>query len=244
MLLGALPQNLRYSFTAPLSPTMRKYLNIDLAGNSRPQSSQSTYVLPATRPTSSLAPAPSKWEETRPRPATSMARHHSAPSSALALTKSSITMASKFTRSEAEPILAPNIVAGPSSKNRDNMPPPAIIPQRRQQAQSEPQAHLEYPAGIRRPQLNFAARPQEVGSSKTSTQTQVLRPESAQAFAPPPKQNAGPLRAEAISVKGGSLGGPQRVPLPEAQRPPAPSKPLLTSQEAKVSGEVEVVFRR
>jgi hypothetical protein len=245
MLPGALSLNVRYSFTAPLSPTMKKYLNIDIAGNSRPQSSQSTHVLPATRPTSSLASAPSKWEETRPRPATSMARHRSESSSAPAPTKSSTAMASKLPRSEAEPIIAPNIghsAAGPSSKNRDNMPPPAIIPQHRQQAQSEPQAPPEHPAGTGRPQLKVAAQSQEACSSKMAAQ--VLRPESTQTFAPPPKQYAGPLRAETITVKERTLGGPQRVLLPEAQRPPAPSKPLLMSQETKVSAEVEVVPRR
>lgn len=224
---------------------MKKYLNIDIAGNSRPQSSQSTHVLPATRPASSLAPAPSKWEETRPRPATSMARHRPAFSSAPAPTKSSTAVASKLTRSETEPILAPTIghsTAGPLLKNRDNMPPPAIVPQRRQQAQSEPQPSMGHPVGTGRPQFTVAARPEGACSSKTATQ--ILRPESTQTSAPPPKQYAGPLRAEAITVKERSLGGPQRVLLPEAQRPPAPSKPFLTSQEMKVSAEVEVVFRR
>ena len=241
MLLGALPLNLRYSFAAPLSPTMKKYLNIDIAGNSRPQSSQSTHALLATRPTSSLAPAPSKWEETRPRPATSMARHRSASSSAPAPAKSSSTMTSKLTRSKAELIIAPAIghsAAGPLSKNRDNMPPPAIVPQRRQEAQSEPQAPTEHPVGTGRPQLKVAARPQEACSSKMATQ--ILRPESTQ-MPPLPKQYTGPLRAEAITVKERSLGGPQRVLLPEAQRPPAP---LLSSQDTKVSAEIEVVFRR
>ena len=224
---------------------MKKYLNIDIAGNSRPQSSQSTHVLPATRPTSSLATAPSKWEETRPRPATSMARHSSASSSALAPTKSSMALASVFTRSEAEPVIAPNIghsATGPSSKNRGNMPPPAIVPQRRQPAQPEPQAPPGHPADIGRPQLKVAARLQEAYSSKMATQ--VLRPESTQKSGPALKQYAGPLRAEAITVKERSLGGPQRVLLPEAQRPPAPPKPLLTSQETKDSAEVEVVFSR
>lgn len=233
------------SFAAPLSPTMKKYLNIDIAGNSRPQSSQSTYALPAIRPTSSQAPAPSKWEETRPRPATSMARHRSASSSAPAPTMSSSVMASKRTRSKADPKTAPTIghsAAGPPSKNRNNMPPPAIVPQRRQQPQSEPQAIMEHPVGTGNPHLKVAARPQEVCSSKTATQ--ILRPESTQTLAPPPKQYAGPLRAGALTVKERLLGGPQRVLLPEAQRPPEPPKPLLTSQETKVSAEVEVVFRR
>jgi hypothetical protein len=245
MLLRALSLSLRYSFAAPLSPTMKKYLNIDTTGNSRPQSSQSTHALPATRPTSSLAPAPSKWEETRPRPATSMTRYRSASSSAQAPAKSSKAMASKHACSEAEPITAPTVghsAPGPSSKNRDNMPPPAIVPLRRQQTQSEPQALIEHPVGTTRPQLNVAARSEGACSSKTATQ--ILRPESTQTLAPLPKQYAGPLRAEAITVKERSLGGPQRVLLPEAQRPPAPSKPLLTSQETKVSTEVEVVFRR
>jgi hypothetical protein len=174
-----------------------------------------------------------------------MSRHRSASCSAPAPTKSSTAMASQLTRSEAEPITAPTIghsVAGLSSKNRDNMPPPVIVPRRRQQAQSEPQAPMERPVGTGRSQLKVAARPQKTLSLKTSTQ--ILRPESTQTFAPPPKQYAGPLRAEAITVKERSLGGPQRVLLPEAQRPSAPSKPLLTSQEVKVSAEVEIIFRR
>ena len=238
MLRGALPLNLRYSFAAPLSPTMKKYLNIDIAGNSRPQSSQSTHILPTTRPTSSLASASSKWEETRHRPATSMARHHSTSYSTHAPAKLSTAV-------EAKPILAPitgHSVAGPSLKNRDNMPPPASVPQRRQQAQSEPQVPMEHPVGTGRPQLRVAARPPEACSSKTATQ--VLRPESTQTFAPLHKNYAGPLRADAIIVKERSLGGPQRVLLTEAQRPPATSKPLSTSQETKVSAEVEVVVRR
>jgi hypothetical protein len=171
-----------------------------------------------------------------------MARHRSASSSAPAPTKSSTAMASKLARSEAEPIIAPTIAARPSSKSSDDMPPPTIVPQRRQQAQSEPQAHREHPVGAGRPQLKAAARPQEASSSKTATQ--ILRPESTQTFAPPTKQYAGPLRVEAITVKERSLGGPQRVLLSESQRPPAPAKPLLASQETKVSAEVEEVFRR
>ncbi len=245
MFLGAMSLNARYSFAAPLSPTMKKYLNIDTSGNSRPQSSQSTHVLPATRPTSSLASAPSRWEEPRPRPATSMAHNRFASSSALASTKSLTAMASKLARSETEPIIAPTIghsAAGPSSKHRDNMPPPAIVPQRRPQAPSEPQAPRKRPVPTGRPQPKVAAGPQETCSSKPAAQ--ILRPESTQPFAPPPKQYAGPLRAEAIAVKERSLGGPQRVLLPEAQRPPAPSKPLLASQEMKASAEAEVAFRR
>ena len=214
---------------------MKKYLNIDIAGNSRPQSSQSTHILPTTRPTSSLASASSKWEETRHRPATSMARHHSASSSTHAPAKS-------FTAVEAKPILAPitgHSAAGPSLKNRDNMPPPASVPQRCQQAQSEPQAPMEHSVGTGRPQLKVAARPPAACSSKTTTQ--ILRP---QTFSPLHKQYAGPMRADVIAVKERSLGGPQRVLLTEAQRPPAPSKPLSTSQETKVSAEAEVVFRR
>jgi hypothetical protein len=237
--LRVTPLNARYSFVAPLSPTMKKYLSIDIpSGNSRPQSSQSTHVLPATRPISSLASAPSKWEEPHPRPATSMAHHRSVSSSALAPTKSSTAVVSKLTRSETEPKIAPPIgcsVAGPSLKRRDNIPPPAIVPQRRQRAPTE------RPVSTGRPELKVAARPQEACSSRTVTQ--ILRPESTQPFPPPPKQYAGPLRAEAMTVKE-MLGGPQRVLMPGAQRPPAPPVPLLASQETKVSAEVEVVFRR
>jgi hypothetical protein len=240
--LGATPLNARYSFVAPLSPTMKKYLNIDISsGSSRPQSSQSTHVLPATRPISSLAAAPSKWEEPHPRPATSMAHHRPVSSSALAPTKSSTAMASKLTRSETDPMIAPPIgrsAAGFLLKRRDNIPLPAIVPQRRQRAPPEPQAPMERPVPTGRPEFKVAARLQEASSSRTATQ--ILRPESTQPFAPPPKQYAGPMRAEAMTVKE-RLGGPQRVLLPETQRPPAP---LLASQEVKVSAEVEVVSRR
>jgi hypothetical protein len=242
--LGVTPLNARYSFAAPLSPTMKKYLNIDIpSGNSRPQSSQSTHVLPATRPISSLASAPSKWEEPHPRPATSMAHHRSASSLALAPTKSSTVMGPKLMRSETEPMIAPPIghsAAGPSLKHRDNIPP-AIVPQRRQQAPSVSQTPMERPVTTGRLEPKVAARPQEACSSRAATQ--ILRPGSTQPFAHPPKHYVGPLRAEAITVKE-RLGGPQRVLLPEAQRPSAPPKPLLASQEIKVSAEVEVVFRR
>ncbi len=245
LLLGTVPLNIKYSFAAPLSPTMKKYLNIDICGNSRPQSSQSTHVLPVTRPGSSLASAPSKWEEPHPRPATSMANHRSTSSSALAPIKSSTGMATKLSRSETEPIMIPTIgdsATGPSSKHRDNMPPPEVVPQRRQQAPSGSQAPMEHPVHTGRPQLKIAARPQGTYSSKAPTQ--ILRPESTQTSSPLPKQFAGPLRAEPKTFKERSLGGPQRILLPEAQRPPAPSKPLLAPQETKVSPEVEVLFRR
>jgi hypothetical protein len=192
-------------------------------------------VLTATRPLSSLASAPSKWEELHPRPATSMAHHRSVSSSALAPTKSSTAVASKLTRSETEPMVVPHTgcsAAGPSLKRRNNIPPPAIVPQRRQQAPTE------HTVPTRQPELRAAARPQEACSSRTATH--ILRPESTRPFAPPPKQYAGPLRAEAMTVKE-KLGGPQRVLLPETQRLPAP---LLASQETKDSADVEVVFRR
>ena len=236
--MGATPLNAGYSFAAPLSPTMKKYLNIDItSGNSRPQSSQSTHVLPATRPISSLASAPSKWEEPHPRPATSIAHHRSASSSALVPTKTSTAATSKLTRGEKEPTMAPPIghpAAGPSLKRRDNIPP-VIVPQHRQQATSEPQALMGRPAHTGRPEFKAAVRPQEARSSRMATQ--ILRPDSTQPFAPA-KQYAGPQRAEAIAVKERS-GGPQRVLLPEAQ-----SKPLLASQDIKVSAQVEVVFKR
>jgi hypothetical protein len=241
--LGVTLLNARYSFAAPLSPTMKKYLNIDIpTGNSRPQPSQSTHVLPATRPISSLAAAPSKWEEPHPRPATSMAHHRPASSLALVPIKSSTTMAPKLTRSETEPTIVPPIghsAAGSSSKHRDNISS-AIAPQRRQQAPSVLQAPMERPVSTGRPEPKVAVRPQEACSSRAATQ--ILRPGSTQPFAHPPKQYAAPLRAEAITKE--RLGGPQRVLLPDAQRPSAPSKPLLASQEMKVSADVEVVFRR
>jgi hypothetical protein len=240
--LGITLLNARYSFAAPLSPTMKKYLNINIpAGNSRPQSSQSTHVLPATRPISSLAAAPSKWEEPHPRPATSMAHHRPASSSALVPTKSSTTMALNLTRSETEPTIVPPMghsAAGPSLKHRDNILP-AIVPQRRQQVPSVLQAPMERPVSTGRPEPKFVMRPQEACSSRAATQ--ILRPGSAQPFAHPPKQYAAPLRAEAITKE--RLGGPQRVLLSDAQRPSAPSKPLLSSQEMKVSADAEV-FRR
>lgn len=241
--MGGTPLKAGYSFAAPLSPTMKKYLNIDItSGNSRPQSSQSTHAVPATRPISSLASAPSKWEDPHPRPATSMAHHRSVSSSALASTKSSTAAASKLTRNETEPMKAPSIghpAAGPSLKRRDNIPP-AIAPQHRQQAPSEPQAIMGRPVLTGRPEFRVAARPQEACSSRMATQ--ILRPDSTQPFAPA-KQYAGPQRAEAITAKERS-GGPQRVLLPDAQRPPAPSKPPLVSQDMKVSAEVEVVVKR
>jgi hypothetical protein len=241
--MGATPLKAGYSFAAPLSPTMKKYLNIDItSGNSRPQSSQSTHVVPATRPISSLASAPSKWEDPHPRPATSMAHHRSATSSALSSTKSSTAAASKLTRNETEPMKAQPIghpAAGPSLKRRDNIPP-AIVPLHRQQAPSEPQVLMGRPVATGRPEFRAAARPQDACSSRMATQ--ILRPDSTQPSAPT-KQHAGPQRAEAITAKERS-GGPQRVLLPDAQRPLAPSKPLLASQDMKDLAEVEVVFKR
>jgi hypothetical protein len=233
--------NAGYSFAAPLSPTMKKYLNIDVT--SRPQSSQSTYSLPATRPTSSMASAPPKRVETHPRPATSMAYHRSASSSALVSNAPPAAITSKLIRSQTEHTMAPlngRLASGLSSKDRDNMPPPVVIPQRGLQAPSEPPAPLERPVPARRPEPK-AGRPPEPSSSRVTTQ--ILRPDSVQ----PPissslKPHAGPLRAETMSIKERLLGGAKRVPLPQQAR--APPKPLLQPQERKPSTEVQFLSRR
>ena len=236
-----------YSFAAPLSPTMKKYLNIDISsGNSRPQSSQSTYSLPTARPTSSLAPAPPKREEPHPRPATSMSHHRSASSSTLASTKSAAAAAPpKLTRSETEPMIVPpnrQSATRPSSKRNDNMPPPAILPQRRQQVPSEPQVPPERPVLPGRPEPNAAERPPDASTSRTATN--ILRPESTQPSAPLPKQPAGPLRVEALSIKDRLLGGAQRVLLPEAQQPPGLPRAPVAHEEKNVSADVQAVPKR
>ncbi|KAI9507453.1 clasp N terminal-domain-containing protein [Russula earlei] len=232
------------SFVAPLSPTMKKYLNIEIpSGNSRPQSSQSTYTLPATRPTSSLESVQPKGGESHPRPATSMTHHRSASSSALGSSKPSTATASMLTRSETGPMMAPpnaQSVAGTSSKRRDNMPPPVIVPQRCQQARSEPQAPPEYRVLARRPQPKIAERPLDAYSSKSTTQ--ILRPESTDLTTSSFKKNAGPLRAEAMAIKKILLGGAQRVLLPEVQQSPAPSM-QSSNPPTKISAEVQVLPR-
>ncbi|KAH9961615.1 clasp N terminal-domain-containing protein [Russula dissimulans] len=216
------------SFAAPLSPTTKKYLNIDIpSGNSRPQSSQSTHTIPATRPTSSLESAPPRRAECHPRPATSMAYHRSISSSALASAKSSTTIAARLIRSETEPIIAP-----PNGQTATRtMPPPAIVPQRHQQV---PQGPL---VSTRRAEPKVAERPPDTSSLRTTTQ--ILRPASTQISAPSLKQNADPLRAGAMSIKEKFLGGAQRVLLP-----PAPPKPSLARQEKKVSPDVQAIPRR
>jgi hypothetical protein len=223
---------------------MKKYLNIDiLSGNSRPQSSQSTYTLPATRPTSSLASGPPKRDEPPPRPATSMAHHRSASSSRLASTKSSATIASKFTRNETEPIIAPpheQSAAGPSSKRKDDMPPPAIVPQRRSQPPAGPQVPLKRPGPMGRPDPKVAERPPEGSTSRTATH--ILRPESTHPSALLVKPHAGPQRVEAMTSKERLLGEAQRILLPETQQPQGPPKPPLACQ--KVSADVQAVPMR
>jgi hypothetical protein len=224
---------------------MKKYLNIDVT--SRPQSSQSTYSLPATRPTSSMASAPPKRVETHPRPATSMAYHRSASSSALVSNAPPAAITSKLIRSQTEHTMAPPngwLAPGLSSKGRDNMPPPVVIPQRGLQASSEPPAPLERPVPARRPEPKGAERPPEASSSRAITQ--ILRPDLVQPPIPSSlKPHAGPLRAETISIKERLLGGAKRVPLPETQQQvPAPPKPLLQPQEKKPFTEVQALSRR
>jgi hypothetical protein len=239
--------NAGYSFAAPLSPTMKKYLNIDVpSATSRPQSSQSTYSVPATRPTSSMASAPPKRAEPHPRPATSMAHHRSASSSALGSNAPSAAITSKLTRSQTEHTIAPpngRPVPGPFSKRRDNMPPPDVIPQRRPQATSEQSAPLERPVPIAPPEPKRVERPPEASSSRTATQ--ILRPDSMQPPVPSLKPHVGPLRAETMTIKERLLGGAQRILLPETQQPaPAPPRPLLPPQEKKPSTEVQMLSKR
>jgi len=221
-------------FAAPLSPITKKYLNIDIpSGNSRPQSSQSTHTTPATRPTSSLESVPPRRVECRPRPATSMAYHRSTSSSALASTKSSTT--SRIIRSEPEPLMAP-----PNGQAATGtMPPPAAVPQRHQQGSRGP---LERAVPTRRAEPKVAERPPDASSSRTTTQ--ILRPASIQQSAPSLKQNAGPLRAETMSIKERFLGSAQRILLSGMQQPPAPPNPSLVHQEKKVSSDVQVMPRR
>jgi hypothetical protein len=223
---------------------MKKYLNVDISsGNSRPQSSQSTYTLPMKRPASSLASARPKQDESHPRPATSTGHHRSASSSSLASAKS--LPAKALSRSEMKPTISTltgQPVAGPSSKHRDNMPPPAIVPQRRQQVPSHPRVPTKRPLLAGQLDPKVVERPPEASSSRAAAQ--ILRPGSTQPSGPPVKQSAGPLRVEAITAKERLLGGPQRVLLPEVQPPPAPSKPLLVPQGKKVSAEVQGISRR
>ena len=219
---------------------MKKYLNIDIS-NSRPQSSQSTYTLPTTRPTSSLAPSPPKLEQCHPRPATSMAHHRSVSSSTFSSTKSSAVITLKPMRSETEPMIAPpneQSAARPPSKRRVNMLPPTIVPQRGQQVPSGPQVPLRLPMSIGQPETKVAMRPPEAASSKVATQ--ILRPEATQRPAPPLKQYGGPLRVEA-TIKERLLGGAQRVLLPDVQQPPVPLGPLLASEDKKASADVHAV---
>ncbi|KAI0297202.1 hypothetical protein BC826DRAFT_967850 [Russula brevipes] len=219
---------------------MKKYLNVDIpSGNSRPQSSQSTYTLPVKRPASSLASAPPE-QESHPRPATSTGHHRSASSSSLASAKS--LPAKVLSRSEMKSTLTGQPVAGPSSKRRDNMPPPAVVPQRRQQVPSHPQVPIKRPLLAGQVEPKVIERPPEAYSSRAAAQ--ILRPGSTQLSGPPVKQSAGPLRVESMAVKERLLGGPQRVLLPEVQPPPALSKPPLVPQEKKVSAEVQGMSRR
>ena len=209
---------------------MKKYLNI--AANSRPPSSQSMHTIPTTRPTSSMSSAPPKRVEPHPRPATSLAHHRTASSSSLAPGG----MALRLTRSRTESTIATSdgaSASGPSSKRKEDMPPPAIIPQHRSQG-LEPTAPPERPGppvvrqepkGPERPE-----RPAEAPSSRSTT-TQVQRPDPAHRPAHVPKPQTGPLRAEPTSIRERLLGRGQRVPLPEPQPAPA-SRPQLPTADA------------
>jgi hypothetical protein len=239
--------NAGYSFAAPLSPTMKKYLNIDIpSATSRPQSSQSTCSLPATRPTSSMASAQPKRVEPHPRPATSMAHHRSASSSALGSNAPSAAITSKLTRSHTEHTMAPRNerpVPGQSTKLRDNMPPPVVIPQRRPQPPSEQSAPRERPVPTVRPEPKVAERPPEASSARITTH--ILRPDSMQPPVPLSKLHAGPMRAETNTIKERLLGGAQRVLLPETQQQAsAPPRPLLPSHEKTTSTEAQILLRR
>ncbi|KAH9055057.1 clasp N terminal-domain-containing protein [Lactarius vividus] len=236
------------SFEAPLTPTMRKYLNIAAAAaaNSRPPSSQSTRTAPAPRPASSMSTAPPKRVEPHPRPATSLSHHRSASSSTLAP-----SAASRLTRSQTEGTIAqldgPSM-PGPSSKRKDDMPPPAIIPQLRPQG-SEPTAPPERPAPpAARQETRGPERPERPASapSSQSTTTQVQRPDPAQRPVHASKPHIGPLRAEPTSIRERLLGRGQRIPLPEAKTELPQLAPLSrpTTQEKRAIAEAPVVPKR
>lgn len=218
--------NAAHSFEAPLTPTMKKYLNI---AHSRPPSSQSTHAIPAPRPTSSLAYAPPKRAEPHPRPATSLAHHRTASSSTLAPTAPS----SKLTRSRTEGTIA---VPDPSSKRKEDMPPPAIIPQHRPQGGAELTAPPErpLPPAVRQ-ETKGPDRPERLteAPSSRSTTTQVQRPDPAQRPVHAPKPHTGPLRAEPTSIRERLLGRGQRAPLPEP-KPEPPSRPTQEKQAMPV----------
>ena len=207
---------------------MKKYLNI--VANSRPASSQSMH----TRPTSSMSAVPPKRVDPYPRPATSLAHHRTASSSSLAPGGA----ASKLTRSQTDGAIPPSngpTAPGPSSKRKDDMPPPAIIPHHRPQGlePTAPPERLLPPVrqetkGPERPE-----RPAEAPSSRSTT-TQVQRPDPAQRPAHVPKPQTGPLRAEPTSIRERLLGRGQRMPLPEPKPEPQPApaaRPLPTQEK-------------
>ena len=187
-----------------------------------------------TRPTSSMSAVPPKRADPHPRPATSLAHHRTASSSSLAPGG----VALKLTRSQTDGAIPPSngpTVPGPSSKRKDDMPPPAIIPHHRPQGlePTAPPERLLPPVrqetkGPERPE-----RPAEAPSSRSTT-TQVQRPDPAQRPAHVPKPQTGPLRAEPTSIRERLLGRGQRMPLPEPKPEPQPapaSRPLPTQEK-------------
>ncbi|KAI0267166.1 clasp N terminal-domain-containing protein [Gloeopeniophorella convolvens] len=245
------------SFTAPLSPTMRKYLNINAPSvNSRPPSQQSTHSLPTTRPASSMATAiPTKRADPLPRPATSIAHYRSASSSALAsqaLPDVATSAASGLTRSQTESTLGRLEAApflGPLPKHKHDMPPPDIIPQRRPPQHAEAHAFPGRPTGPMRPEPRAADRPEP---SASRPHAQILRPDATQ-HAAPARPQPGPMRARTMTIKERLLGGARRVPLPEPQpqpsaQPPPQSQPParapIPPQEKKAAADVPSAPKR
>ncbi len=239
-----------YSFAAPLTPTMKKYLNIP--ANSRPSSSQSTHTIPGTRSTSSMSSAPPKRVDPYPRPATSLAHHRSASSSNLAPTAPSVEAASKLTRSRTEGTIASSegpSAPGLSSKRKHDMPPPAIVPQRRPQS-SERRAPPERPvARVVRQETKGPERPERPAEAPSSrpTTAQIQRPDPAQRPVHAPKPQSGPMRTEPASIRERLLGRGQRAPFPEPKpglQPAPPSRPPFPTKEKQVTTEERVVPKR
>lgn len=129
------------SFTAPMTPTMKKYLNVKAtapssAANSRPPSQQSTRS--TSRPASATG-ASRHIAEVPVRPATSLSHARSASASYVAansLNASSSSQTAKpvsLSRSMTE-LARPHAENRPARRN--DMPPPAVVPQRRVQVAS------------------------------------------------------------------------------------------------------------
>ncbi|KAI0058059.1 hypothetical protein BV25DRAFT_1919593 [Artomyces pyxidatus] len=222
------------SFTSPLSPTAKKYLNIKASvnPNSRPQSAQSAYSThsaAATRPTSAMSTG-AKRCETVARPATAMTHTRSASASVLtsrAMAAPSLPPVRKpapLARSQTE-VIAPvreRPAAAPSRSAA--MPPPPTIPVRRAQS-----GHPTRPPPP-------AERHAEASSSR------AMRPDAPQQRPP----TGGPMRpnpdaaAKPMSIKERLMGGARRVPLPEAQRPQVGEKPAAEAKELPKSTAANV----